>query len=137
MDRRLLFPARPPPASEPVTGGGPPVTGYLETGHQTRGLPIGAQETATAGARWAGTRDPEELASVRTTCSRPTNRNTKEMITTAFVPVAKPAPSPRAPMTIAAPAQRGAPAFTAAIPSRAMPMSPTRDRGSSAEMAPE
>jgi hypothetical protein len=28
MDRRLLLPARPPPASEPVTGGGPPVTCY-------------------------------------------------------------------------------------------------------------
>ena len=56
------------------------------------------------------------------------------MITSAFVPVAKPAPSPRAPITIAAAAQRGAPALATAIPSRAMPMSPRIDSGSSAEI---
>src|ERR1035441_8186043 len=57
------------------------------------------------------------------------NRSAKEMITSALLPVANPAPSPRAPMTIAAAAHRGAPALTAAIPSRAMPMSPTMDSG--------
>ena len=36
------------------------------------------------------------------------------MITSAFVPVAKPAPSPSAPITIAAAAQRGAPALATA-----------------------
>ena len=49
------------------------------------------------------------------------------MITSAFVPVAKPAPSPSAPITIATAAQRGAPALATAIPSRAMPMSPRID----------
>lgn len=68
-------------------------------------------------------------------CSSPANRSAKEMITSALLPVANPAPSPRAPMTIAAAAHRGAPALTAAIPSRAMPMSPTMDTGSSAEIA--
>src|SRR5579872_5738357 len=105
-------------------------------GGAAAGLPACGQETAMAGA---GSAAGYGLAvrSVRTAGRKPANKMAEEMTTGALVLVAKPAPSPRAPTTIAAAAQRGAPALRAAMPSRAMPMSPSRASGSTAAMAPE
>src|ERR1700722_1424368 len=101
------------------------------------GLPACGQETAVTGAGSAAGCGLVLVRSVRTAGRRPANRTAKEVITRALVLVAKPAPSPRAPTAIAAAAQRGAPALSAARPSRAMPMSPRRASGSTAAMAPE
>src|ERR1700731_1286055 len=101
------------------------------------GLPACGQETAMAGAGSAAGWGLVLVRSVRTAGRRPANRMAKEVITRALVLVAKPAPSPRAPTAMAAAAQRGAPDLTAAMPRRAMPMSPSRASGSTAAMAPE
>jgi hypothetical protein len=71
---------------------------------------------------WAGpaaSRGARCVTSMRTTGSSPANISAKEMITTAFVPVAKPAPSPSAPMAMAAAAQNvvSRPPYRAAVSS--------------------
>src|SRR5579872_6930920 len=106
-------------------------------GGAAAGLPACGQETAMAGAGSAAGWGLVAVRSVRTAGRKPANRMAKEVITRALALVAKPAPSPRAPTAIAAAAQRGAPALRAAMPSRAVPMSPSRASGSTAAMAPE